>query len=184
MQLMLQELNLARDKLKVLRHELACKEALHKAKRLELEAVEEEEIKKAGVAKGVLHKANHKQNPPGGSRRQYQRSHSMGGAPGGTNKPVLEEKRVENRRLLKRQSARLLSSDGEPAENLIEIEEAKLLTSRPSKSGPSFSDDAPSRVKGKDVQRRSSIARPPRRAAEKVQTYKEPPLKLKMRRVD
>ncbi|KAK4780512.1 hypothetical protein SAY87_016618 [Trapa incisa] len=201
---MLAELNLARDKLKVLRHELACKEALHKAKKLEVEEnvvkkhvvkngwmeMEGEEMKKDEVAKEGLHKANDKQKPPGGRRRQHQRSQSMG-APG-TNRQELEKEKIENkRRCLRRQSVRFLSLDGEPAENLFEIEEAKFPISRPrhSESGPSFSDplkenDAPSRADEQEAQRRSSISRPLRRAAEKVQTYKEPPLNIKMRRVD
>lgn len=91
---------------------------------------------------------------------------------------------------MRRRSARFASQEREPAENLFEIEEAKYPISRPLESGPSSSNpssvkenDVPSRADELEAQKRSSIARPLRRAAEKVQSYKEPPLNIKMRRV-
>jgi len=96
---------------------------------------------------------------------------------------------------LRRQSARFKSHERDPTENLFEIEDAKLLVSQshensiqeePVPLNSSFKNEE----EGKNcvprneaqVSLRSSIGRPLRKAAEKVQSYKEAPLKSKMRR--
>lgn len=101
---------------------------------------------------------------------------------------------VSTRRCPRRQSARFVSQESEPAENMFEIEETKFPVPRPLKSGPGSSDPssaeedeqdtAPSRAGELEARKRSSIGRPLRRAAEKVHSYKEPPLNIKMRRVE
>ena len=99
------------------------------------------------------------------------------------------------RRCLRRQSARFKSHEREPTENLFEIEDAKLLVSQsrensiqeepvPLNSSFKNEDEGENCVPRNEAQAslRSSIGRPLRKAAEKVQSYKEAPLKSKMRR--
>ncbi|OWM68925.1 shugoshin-1 [Punica granatum] len=200
---MLAELNLAKDKLKAFQHELACKEALLKAKKLEVERnmveknvvenghIEAEAVEGKEKAGESVHKPNDKQKQaPSRNRRHHQRSQSMG-VPS-TNKQDLEKEKAEKkRRCLRRQSARFMSQEREPAENLFEIEEAKFPITTHPEAGPSSSDQSSMKEdkendasSGADEDRRSSVARPLRRAAEKVQSYKEPPLNVKMRRVE
>ncbi|PKI51933.1 hypothetical protein CRG98_027585 [Punica granatum] len=200
---LIQELNLAKDKLKAFQHELACKEALLKAKKLEVERnmveknvvenghIEAEAVEGKEKAGESVHKPNDKQKQaPSRNRRHHQRSQSMG-VPS-TNKQDLEKEKAEKkRRCLRRQSARFMSQEREPAENLFEIEEAKFPITTHPEAGPSSSDQSSMKEdkendasSGADEDRRSSVARPLRRAAEKVQSYKEPPLNVKMRRVE
>lgn len=97
-----------------------------------------------------------------------------------------------------RQSGRLQTRVPEPEENLFEIEEAKYpitqpvnipkpdqkletTCSSPSKEGEESNSCSAS---GKEAAKRSSMGRPLRRAAEKVQSYKEIPLNIKMRRME
>lgn len=101
------------------------------------------------------------------------------------------------RRCLRRQSARFKSHEREPTENLFEIEDAKFLLSQshensiqeepvPLNSYFKNEEEGKNCVPRNEAQAslRSSIGRPLRKAAEKVQSYKEVPLKCKMRRVE
>lgn len=98
---------------------------------------------------------------------------------------------------MRRQSARFKSHEREPTENLFEIEDAKFLLSQshensiqeePVPLNSSFKNEEEGKncVPRNEAQAslRSSIGRPLRKAAEKVQSYKEVPLKCKMRRVE
>lgn len=102
------------------------------------------------------------------------------------------------RRCLRRQSARFKSHERDP-ENLFEIEDAKISATE-ALSNPMCNEESTplhaSSVKEEKeeeigcassrsesgVSQRSSIGRPLRRAVEKVQSYKEVPLNVKMRR--
>lgn len=91
------------------------------------------------------------------------------------------------RRCLRRQSARFKSCDQEPRENLFELEDINYSDSTPLES-PMHVDNATSkdencapRCDPRDSQR-TSFGRPSRKAAVKVQSYKEIPLNIKMRR--
>ncbi|XP_030958637.1 SHUGOSHIN 2-like isoform X1 [Quercus lobata] len=197
---MLAELNLGKDKLKELRHELGCKNALLKAKNMELEGKTESKHKNTGSQEGEvaaeqsLHVTNDNDKTCKRNRRRTARSQSMG--PSTSHQKVVDKEKVENkRRCLRRQSARFKSHERDPTENLFEIEDAKLLVSQshensiqeePVPLNSSFKNEE----EGKNcvprneaqVSLRSSIGRPLRKAAEKVQSYKEAPLKSKMRR--
>uniref|UniRef100_A0A5B7BEL4 Putative shugoshin-1 n=1 Tax=Davidia involucrata TaxID=16924 RepID=A0A5B7BEL4_DAVIN len=162
----LAELNLGKEKLKALKHEIICKDALLKAKNLELEGQAKVNNPKNCSQEGEEAVGEHKsddENKPhnGGHKRRSTRSKSMG--PLTTTFQQAEEKEtVENkRRRLRRQSASLQQ---EPTENLFEIEDAKFPVAQPQES------------------QRTSIGRPLRKAAERVQSYKEIPLNIKMRR--
>ncbi|KAG6728317.1 hypothetical protein I3842_02G167700 [Carya illinoinensis] len=112
-----------------------------------------------------------------------------------TLKPVLVKQDIGNKRhCLRRQSARFKSEEPEQNEDLFEIDDAKFPASPPvddvhdssqMPSGlPVKKEDAGNtaiRVEAQET-RRSSVGRPLRRAVEKVQSYKEIPLRMKMRR--
>ncbi|KAI9195305.1 hypothetical protein LWI28_013664 [Acer negundo] len=141
------------------------------------------------VAAECLPNANDNDKPCTRNRRRATSSKSMG--PSTTHRQAAEKEKIENkRRCLRRQSARFhfQSQEREPAENLFEIEDTKLLDTLPPNDPmhEDFSTPAgSSSVANKEtcsvrsetqVSKRSSIGRPLRRAAEKVQSYKEVPL--------
>ncbi|KAF8370212.1 hypothetical protein HHK36_031743 [Tetracentron sinense] len=256
---MLAELNLGKDRLKALHHELGCKEALLKGKNLELEEItkkkasqetgKERRAKCEKEAGESLQAANDDNKPCNPSRKRQSRNQSI--CPSTViqhvaakeivdnksfffpnnpeknyvctfsvlNRPCLrrqsarfkseqtetsedlfeiEQKEiVDNKRpCLRRQSARFKSEQTEPTEDLFEIEDAKF-PARPLHDSPMHEDgpaslglstrkeekegNATPRCETQEL-RRSSIGRPLRRAAEKVQSYKEIPLNIKMRR--
>lgn len=91
---------------------------------------------------------------------------------------------------MRRQSARFVSQECEPtAEKLFEIEETKFplrksLQTLMGELSPSSNDDKENDNSCSSRPERASIGerRPSRRAAEKVQSYKETPVNVKMRR--
>ncbi|XP_059430852.1 SHUGOSHIN 1-like [Corylus avellana] len=197
---MLTELNLGREKLKALQHELVCKDALLKARNMELEGKMDLNCKKTVSKVGkegaeqLLLEANDDDKTRNLNRRRTTRSRSMG--PSTTYQKVVEKEKVDNkRRCLRRQSARFKSHEREPAEMLFEIEDAKYSVSQ-LLDNPIHEDGVPlnSSIRKEEegemcmqrnegqVSQRSSIGRPLRKAAEKVQSYKEAPIKIKMRR--
>lgn len=99
----------------------------------------------------------------------------------------------------RRQSARFKSHDREPIENLFEIEYANYPLAQslenhmhegplPLKSSIKKEEDGEMSVprnEGQQPPQRSSIGRrPSRKAVEKVESYKEAPIKIKMRRTE
>lgn len=97
---------------------------------------------------------------------------------------------------MRRQSARFKSEQPEPKENLFEIDAANFASGGPLDTPmheyrPNLLDSSikidekdekcESEFEPKESQR-TSFRRPMRRAAEKVQSYKEIPLNIKMRR--
>ncbi|VVA34255.1 PREDICTED: shugoshin-1 [Prunus dulcis] len=189
---MLAELNLGREKVKTLQHELLCKDALLKAKNLEIEVkaekcqnTESQVSKLKEVDEAALHKADNYGEPCNDNKRRVTRSRSMGPS---TACPKVENKeKVENkRRCLRRQSARFRSQ----TENLFEIEDVKFPVSRTPdnpmhNSGPTPLISCTSKEEKENcAPRRSSVGRPPRKAAVKVHSYKEVPLNVKLRRAE
>lgn len=90
---------------------------------------------------------------------------------------------------MRRKSARFKSHEKEPKENLFEIEDVKF----PDNHTPDHSILSGGRMplnplsQGKSdagLSQRSSLGRPLRKVAEKVQSYKEVPINVKMRRND
>ncbi|XP_074331407.1 uncharacterized protein LOC141668422 isoform X2 [Apium graveolens] len=183
---MLAELNLGKEKLKSLQHELVCKDALLKAKNTELEHGDEECMKL---------KSTRDSTSCTGRRRRPLRSLSMGPL---TSQQVAENEMAENkRRCLRRQSARVKSCEQELKENLFELEDinysVQQLAESPLHKETETSESKPSIKKEENYEnyirkydplelRRNSIGRPARKAAVKVQSYKEVPLNIKMRR--
>ncbi|WCJ41588.1 Shugoshin C terminus [Euphorbia peplus] len=159
---MLAELNFGREKVKALQHELVCKDALLKAKismsQGKTETKDENKVSPEGDKKIVDNKNGNR------IRRRPARSQSMG--PSTTSRQGVEKEKLENkRRCLRRQSDRFKS---ESNENLFEIE-----ITEPMVEEAEFE---------RNEAQRSSVGRPVRRAVEKVQSYKEIPLNIKMRR--
>ncbi|KAH8510070.1 hypothetical protein H0E87_007845 [Populus deltoides] len=193
---MLAELNLGREKLKALQHEVVCKDALHKARNLEAQGKADvncqnavsQEVEKIKEAE-CLPEASNDIKPCGRSGRRTGRSRSMG--PFTTNRKTAEKEKTETkRRCVRRQSARFKSQEREPAEKLFEIEVAKFPVSRDKskkENGLTSSitkEETCGAGNEAQVSLRSSIGRPLRRAAEKVQSYKEVPVNVKMRRAE
>ncbi|KAH9700363.1 Shugoshin [Citrus sinensis] len=172
-------------KVKALQHELVCKDALIKAKSI----VKEEGEK---VIEECVPKANENVKTCERNRRRSTRCKSMG--PSTTRQKVAEKENVENkRRCVRRQSARFKSQERAPTENLFEIEDSKLPATQPLddpmhednsiQAGSSTANEEFSSSRNEArLSQRSSMGRPSRKAAEKVQSYKELPLKVKMRR--
>ncbi|GKV01300.1 hypothetical protein SLEP1_g13864 [Rubroshorea leprosula] len=163
---MLAEINLGRERMKALQHELVCRDALLKAMNLEKKEGEECQNKEADAD----------DKPCKGNRRRNVRSQSMG--PSTTCRRAVDKERTENkRRCLRRQSAMFKSKGQEKSGNLFEIVDAATFA-------VNQTPDTPMHVKEETrvSSRRCSVGRPLRRAVEKVQSYKEVPLNVKMRR--
>ncbi|XP_028783021.1 SHUGOSHIN 2 isoform X3 [Neltuma alba] len=113
--------------------------------------------------------------------------------------PTVEQvDRKENvdKRIMRRQSARLKPEDPKPTEDLFEIDDPNFAVplhdsvikrSSPSTScvdsGQQMKENHSIKFEPQEV-RRSSVGRPLRRAVEKVQSYKEIPRNVKLRRAD
>ncbi|XP_038694567.1 shugoshin-1-like isoform X3 [Tripterygium wilfordii] len=175
------ELNLGRERVKALQHELVCKDALLKSKYLEIEEQER-------GTKEHLHKANDEVKPCNRSSRRNGRGQSMGSS------TTRGKENIPNKRhCLRRQSARLKSQEREPSENLFEIEDVKFSVTR-SVDDPKHEDGLTPMVSSAKkeaasdsgtemhVPRRSSTGRPMRAAVGMVQSYKEVPRNIKLRR--
>ncbi|XWS66232.1 hypothetical protein CRYUN_Cryun05aG0181900 [Craigia yunnanensis] len=111
-------------------------------------------------------------------------------------KPLQAKEGVDNKRIcLRRQSARFKPQEPETTEDVLEVDDTKFLVSsscddKVHESGPISSGSSVksqheegSRIPRNEAQElRTSVGRPSRRAAEKVQSYKEIPINVKMRR--
>ncbi|KAK9175771.1 hypothetical protein WN944_027780 [Citrus x changshan-huyou] len=194
----LAEINLGREKVKALQHELVCKDALIKAKSIVKERKTYSNCENTTSQEGekvieeCVPKANENVKTCERNRRRSTRCKSMG--PSTTRQKVAEKENVENkRRCVRRQSARFKSQERAPTENLFEIEDSKLPATQPLddpmhednsiQAGSSTANEEFSSSRNEArLSQRSSMGRPSRKAAEKVQSYKELPLKVKMRR--
>lgn len=194
----LAEINLGREKVKALQHELVCKDALIKAKSIVKERKTYSNCENTASQDGekvieeCVPKANENVKTCERNRRRSTRCKSMG--PSTTRQKVAEKENVENkRRCVRRQSARFKSQERAPTENLFEIEDSKLPATQPLddpmhednsiQAGSSTANEEFSSSRNEArLSQRSSMGRPSRKAAEKVQSYKELPLKVKMRK--
>ncbi|KAL7127213.1 hypothetical protein ABFS83_14G240500 [Erythranthe nasuta] len=181
---MLAEVNLGKERLKALQHEVICKEAVLKTKDLQLK-----EKERANAQKAEFHEPEIVTKPCNASRRHLSRSRSLGNSTVSQHHAEKEAAVVSKRRCLRRQSAssRVRHAD-EAKESLFEIDDAKFpvddLVPLNRKTTPEVESVYNNYVPEMEVEaRRTSIGgRPLRRAVEKVQCYKEKPLNLKMRR--
>ncbi|KAF3515275.1 hypothetical protein F2Q69_00006470 [Brassica cretica] len=123
---LLAEINLARNKVKALNHEVTCKNALLKATYCEQEKDENTQPRNAPAAQNVLKISDEESEKPSvPNRRRYIRGKSIGAATahkiGGE-----KEKSETKRRQLRRKSARVRSATQEVIDNLFEIEDLQL----------------------------------------------------------
>ncbi|WVZ59169.1 hypothetical protein U9M48_009360 [Paspalum notatum var. saurae] len=179
-------------KLKVLQHELACSRAALKAKTSELEDAKKaiqrrnapippvqraQHLKDADVvdwepASDAAH-AGSIQRSGNANRKRMLRSRSLG--PVASTKLALPKDRETSQR---RKSMRMPQPSSR-SEDLFEIEDVQLAISS-CKIDP---ESAPaSERRGHPFLRRSSLGRPLRQARERVTSYKEMPLHVKLRR--
>ncbi|KAG4979886.1 hypothetical protein JHK85_033844 [Glycine max] len=184
---MLAELNMGRERIKTLQHEILWRAALIKGKNVDVqEKVEidceknptlsqlQEEDEKAGQPSP---KASNDEKHNCMNRRRI-RSKSTGSS--SASKNTSKDKVKDNGRRLRRHSTTFKTHEHEPLENLFELEDATyLVTQSPiSKTGRGKSSDS------RNEAPRCSFGRPLRRAVQKVHSYKEIPVNVKMRRLD
>ncbi|KAK9022370.1 hypothetical protein V6N11_002642 [Hibiscus sabdariffa] len=188
---LLAELYLGRDKVKALQHELVCKDALLKAKNLEKKG-------KAGIncqntsphgeqaTEECMSKVNNHDKRRSRNTRHNARSQSTGPSTT-TRRGGNKDKGESKRRCLRRQSRRVKSQE---AEDLIEIDDldfvpAHLLES-PRHESPLLSSFAMEMEEtcSPKAEKRCSMGRPIplRKTVEKVQSYKEVSLNIRIRR--
>lgn len=209
---MLAELNFGKDRLKALQHELGCTVALLKAKNLELEEkLKISHQEKPATCEELPEPSQHATddtkpcNPPNGRRQSRRISSSRKSAV--TQKHSAKDD--NNKRIcLRRQSSASRSGEPELTEDLFEIEDTKLsvhpqIDDSMADGCPTSLDSASTCVRNAEFKsvkeerdrkstpqcqeqelRRSSIGRPLRKAAEKVSSYKEKPVNVKMRRAE
>ncbi|XP_051120672.1 SHUGOSHIN 2 [Andrographis paniculata] len=173
------ELNLGKQRLKALQHEIICKEAILKAKNSELKEQEKVNVPKPEFQEEpnkTTQLAEDTKTCKASRRGRPARSQSLGSSTvNHTN--IEKEVATSKRRCLRRQSARSKIEHEEPtADKLFEIDEAKFLPPAVPSNSPICDDNSGGEV------RRMSLGRPMRRAAEKVQSYRERPVNVKMRR--
>ncbi|XP_022842614.1 SHUGOSHIN 1-like isoform X2 [Olea europaea var. sylvestris] len=195
---MLAEINSGKDRLRALQHELGCKNGLLKARQLELEEkartkpcqdvdTEVNLIKYEEL--GEILKEDRGDKEPRNSRKRAQSYCS-------SEQVQSKDKAEKKRSSVRRQSARFKAEEKEPAEDLFEIRDARFpvcsLSDDPVLENSSISVSG---AVNNEVEEcisapiyepqqfgRSSLCRPSRQAAKKVQSYKEIPLNVKMRR--
>lgn len=160
---MMAELNLGKQKLKTLQHQLTCKDALLKTMNLELQ--EEREMNKQ---KDISQDGDDTYIKQQTANRRMRPTKSISSWMTTDEQVSDKDTTVNKRRCVRRQSARR----SEENEKLFEIKDLKMH------------EDGQTSVDQKDGKesQRMSFGRPSRRAAEKVQSYKETPLNIKMRR--
>ncbi|KAJ9554702.1 hypothetical protein OSB04_009316 [Centaurea solstitialis] len=204
---MLAELNIGKQKVKALQHQLICKDALLKTMKSELQAQIEmnDQKSKSQVKEGVGDDADTKQQTTNRRTRPIRSQckcfktkelPEFGNrffsslidlvsvmfaaiGPWTTAQQASEKETSENkRRCVRRQSARFRSQEHEPKEKLFEIKDLKMHEDGPISKVAETKD----RKWSSQESQRMSFGRPSRRAAERIQSYKETPLNIKMRR--
>ncbi|KAF2582359.1 hypothetical protein F2Q70_00011731 [Brassica cretica] len=123
---LLAEINLARNKVKALNHEVTCKNAFLKATYCEQEKDENTQPRNAPAAQNVLKISDEESEKPSvPNRRRYIRGKSIGAST--AHKIEGEKEKSETkRRQLRRKSARVRSATQEVIDNLFEIEDLQL----------------------------------------------------------
>ncbi|CAI9780072.1 unnamed protein product [Fraxinus pennsylvanica] len=195
---MLTELNSGKDRLRALQHELGCKNGLLRARQLQFEEKERMKpcqnvdaevklIKCEDPGKSLIEDRGDRRPQNTRKRSQSYRSSDQ----------VQSVSKTEKKRSsVRRQSARFKAEEKKPAEDLFEICDARFpVCSLPDNTvleNDSISASAAVKNEVKECVSapryepqkfgRSSLGRPSRQAAIKVQSYKEIPLNVKMRR--
>ncbi|KAG7633333.1 hypothetical protein ISN44_As03g036300 [Arabidopsis suecica] len=179
------EINLARNKVKALHHDVTCKNALLKAKCCDKEKGENTKPRNALTTESVLNITDEDSPSPKPfvpTRRRFIRSKSLGAST--TNKNEAEKVKSETkRRHLRRRSPRVRSAAQEVTENLFEIEDLQLTMPNDMSQQDNLTMESHTRKKeeGKEGLRtrhhdfeiyRSPVDRSLRREAERIHSYK------------
>ncbi|KAK3157701.1 hypothetical protein QOZ80_2AG0126720 [Eleusine coracana subsp. coracana] len=198
------ELNLGRNRLKILQHELVCSRAALKAKTSELEDAkkmlkrrivrpQEKTANQTGQHLGSDRAAQTKdgdvvdpepasdatrtgsiQRPGNASRKRMLRSRSLG--PGSATKLALPKETTQRRKSMR------IPQPSDRREDLFELEDVQLAIGGCKIDPECTSDNERPGQTPAQFLRRSSLGRPLRQARERVATYKEVPLNIKLRR--
>ncbi|KAM0854813.1 hypothetical protein ACQ4PT_050195 [Festuca glaucescens] len=179
---MLAELNLGKHRLKSLQHELTCSRAALKVKSSELEEAKkvirssrQQQQKSANeMARQLAADRAAAAQLKDGDAEPASASATLGPTVAPT-KPVAASKERESAQ--RRKSMRTPQPSGR-REDLFEIEDVQLAVS----SGNDRKETAWGQESSTQFPRRSSLGRPLRRATEKVASYKEMPVNIKLRR--
>ncbi|XP_030489372.2 SHUGOSHIN 2 isoform X1 [Cannabis sativa] len=221
---MLAELNSSKDRLKLLQHELQCKNGLLKARKFEGKRKRVLCENNDGDEDGEFLPVVQEKKPSKANQRKKSRTQSLPPPPAGIEVCAKDEANSK-RRCSRRLSARFKSKELEETDYFSEIEDDKfqvsslldqpviesseMLSSQhddPAESNGQLSsslhgdlvgasgqtlqgstlekDDKNTALNSAQGFRRSSVGRPLRRAATKVQSYKELPITVKMRRTE
>ncbi|XP_028776238.1 shugoshin-1-like [Neltuma alba] len=175
---MLAELNLGRERIKALQHDIVCRAALLKGMNFgvegKVEARDEDNIPlsqevEEKTARPSPRASNEGKNSSRNRRRNTRRS--TGSSSTTSTRDACKKKSEDKRPSSRRHSAKVTTHEREALEDLFEIEDAKYAVTG---ENSGLGHQGP----------RSSFGRPSRKAAEKVQSYKEIPLNVKMRRLE
>ncbi|CAD6205254.1 unnamed protein product [Miscanthus lutarioriparius] len=196
---MLAEVNLGKNRLKALQHELACSKASLKAKTSELEDVKKTMQRRNAPVQRTQHlgpdraaqtkdgdvvdaeppsdasRARSIQMSGNASRKRVLRSRSLGP----TTSAKLALPKDKDRDASQRRKSMRKPQPSNRTEDLFEIEDVQLAISS-CKIDPESASG--SEKPGHQFLRRSSLGRPLRQAKGRVTTYKETPLHVKLRR--
>ncbi|CAI9766202.1 unnamed protein product [Fraxinus pennsylvanica] len=193
------ELNSGKDRLRALQHELGCKNGLLRARQLQLE--EKSKMKPCQDIDAEVNLIKYEE--PGeslkedGGDKEPRNTRKRSQSYCSSEQVQSKDKAVKKRSSLRRQSSRFKAEEKEPAEDLFEIHDARFpvcsLPDDPVLEDNSVSVSGAVNNKVKECISapiyepqqfgRSSLGRPSRQAAKKVQSYKEIPLNVKMRRI-
>ncbi|XP_060212489.1 shugoshin-1-like isoform X2 [Lycium barbarum] len=198
---MLAELNSAKDRLKAVQHELGCKNGLIKAKKLEAEEIAKQkmcqqlndEVKPVKCEEAADSSLGNGDNDRPAKFKRKPQSKSLD-----SNKQVQPQDMAENKRpCVRRQSARFKREA--PEHTTTTTSTSQSQATKHDEDYSEAEDKCPPMVNlvqqnGSDLESnaalrfepiefgRSSLSRPLRHAAKKVQSYKEIPVNIKMRR--
>ncbi|XP_060202775.1 SHUGOSHIN 2-like [Lycium barbarum] len=198
---MLAELNSAKDRLKAVQHELGCKNGLIKAKKLEAEEIAKQkmyqqlndEVKPVKCEEAADSSLGNGDNDRPAKFKRKPQSKSLD-----SNKQVQPQDMAENKRpCVRRQSARFKREA--PEHTTTTTSTSQSQATKHDENYSEAEDKCPPMVNlvqqnGSDLESnpalrfepiefgRSSLSRPLRHAAKKVQSYKEIPVNIKMRR--
>ncbi|KAG5124550.1 hypothetical protein JHK82_031287 [Glycine max] len=185
---MLAELNMGRERIKTLQHEILWRAALIKGKTVDVQEKVEIEGEKNPTALSQLQEGDKKAGVPSPKasndeqhkcmNRRRIRSKSTGSSTASKN--TNKDKVKDNRRRLRRHSTTFKTHEHEPLENLFELEDATYLVTQ----SPTSKTERGKSSASRNEATRCSFERPLRRAVQKVHSYKEIPVNVKMRRLD
>ncbi|KAL0401963.1 UNVERIFIED_CONTAM: shugoshin 2 [Sesamum latifolium] len=187
---MLVELNSGKDQLKALQHELGCKSGLLKARKLGAE----EKARTGQLESADAEEEVQSRKEGGDDEKPHKTRRSLQTNSVGSSVQVQSKEKIENKRpSVRRQSARFKAAEVKPVEDLFDANDTSILACQmlnEAVAGKGSTSENPS-VKVEDNEGRHESQesgrpslRSSRLAAKRVQSYKEKPINIKMRRTE